>query len=84
MAPESNIKYCLKGISEALSPNKNGELSNEKNNRNVLGRVKEQVPVGFSNLLRRDLTFSTSLRLRCTPPFRLSPLVLPAMCPLFE
>ena len=85
VAPESNIQYCLKGISEALSPNENGELSNEKDNRNIPGRVKEQVPDGFSNLLRRDLTFSTSLRLRCTPPSRLSPLVLTTMCacPLF-
>lgn len=67
VAAESNIQYCLKGISKTLSLNENGELSNGKNNRNVHGRVKVQVHVGFSNLLRRDLTFSTSLRLRRTP-----------------
>ena len=55
VAPESMIQECLKGVSEAFNPNEKGCLPEY---------AKEQVPVGFSILLRNDLTLSTSSWLR--------------------
>jgi len=51
VAPESNIQEWVNRVSKTFSPKENGNLSKY---------VKEHVPMGFSNLLNKDLTLSIS------------------------
>jgi len=51
VTPKSNIQEWVHNVFETSSPKENG---------NLLEHVKEHIHVGFSDLLKKDLTFSIS------------------------